>query len=58
MNRFCFVPTPDRVETPTNNDKNNYGYFQFRVDYPTGATPFVLLYYEVRGGPRARRPWG
>ena len=46
MNRFCFVPTPDRVETPTNNDKNNYGYFKFKVDFPTGATPAILLYYD------------
>ncbi|KAH8051279.1 Rab-like small GTPase [Aureococcus anophagefferens] len=45
VNRFCFVPTPDRVETPTNNDKNNYGYFKFKVDFPTGATPAILLYY-------------
>ena len=47
MNRFCFVPTPDRVETPTNNDKNNYGYFKFKVDFPTGATPAILA---VRSG--------
>ena len=46
VNRFCFIPTPDRVETVHNNDKNNFGYFQFKVEFPTGATPSLLMYYD------------
>ena len=34
------------MENPTDNQKKNYGYFQFDVSFPTGATPSLLLYYD------------
>ncbi|KAJ8601796.1 hypothetical protein CTAYLR_006823 [Chrysophaeum taylorii] len=44
VERFCFVPTPKNLDAHETSRK--YGLLDFRVTFPVGASPEMLLYYD------------
>ena len=47
--RVATPPTDHPGSAPRPPPRRSYGYFQFTVDYPVGATPSLLLYYDGFG---------